>query len=137
MITPTRWCDKLENMLVGLLASFVYGAGMQVLDRCQEAKQCEVEVARVALRTQNVLARLEDAQKHFVDQAGLDANMYELKGVLENVNALVTRCGISRTKNRSKISALRRVNPNKKALIDVEQKLKGITEVRGDCVRLL
>lgn len=117
-------------MLVGLLASFVYGAGMEILDRCQEAKQCEAEVTRVGLRTQNVLARLEDAQKHFADQAGLDANMYELKGVLENVKALVIRCGISRTKNRSKLSALRRVNPNKKALIEAEQKLQGITEVR-------
>lgn len=41
------------------LVEFVFAAGVRVLNLCQEAKQCEAEVIRIAVRTQNVLGTLK------------------------------------------------------------------------------
>lgn len=41
------------------LIQFVFGAGLRLLDLCEEAKQCEAEVIRIAVRTQNVLGTLK------------------------------------------------------------------------------
>lgn len=49
-----------------LLVEFVFGAGMRLLDQCGEAKQCEEEVVRIAVRTQNVLGTLKVGQLFLV-----------------------------------------------------------------------
>ena len=99
---------------------------------CREVKQCELEVARIAIRTQNALASLELAKKHFGGQAeGLDANLIELKDVLENVKGLVGRCSLSK-KKRVKIVGLGQSNPIRDSLMNSERKLEEITQVRED-----
>lgn len=111
------------------LVAFVLSTGMTVLEMSKEAKQCEVEVARIAVRTQNALGTLDAARKHFSEQAGLEANLLELKGVLENVRVLVGRCGTPKMPKRIKDAVLKQRNPNKRALIDAEKKLEAITQV--------
>lgn len=112
------------------LAAFAFGTAIRVLDMSKEAQQCEMEVARVAVRMQNVLGTLDHAGGHFTEQAGLEANLLELKGVLENVKVLVGRCGPPKIPKRIKDAVLRQRNPNRQALIDAEKKLEVITQVR-------
>lgn len=105
----------------------------------KEAKQCEVEVARIiAVRTQNVLGTLDCAGGHFSEQAGLEANLLELiKSVLENVQGLVGRCGPSKMpKKRIRDAMFKQSNPNKQALIDAERKLEAITKVRENSMEI-
>ena len=71
------------------LVTFVLSTGITILEMSKEAKQCEVEVARIAVRTQNVLGTLDAAKKHFSEQAGLEVSLLELKSVLESVKVLV------------------------------------------------
>ena len=118
-------------MLTGCLVSFVFGAGMRVLDISRDAKQCEIEVARVAVHTQHVLATLEKAQCHFGEEAGLDESLLELKNVFENLKALVGRCRVGLSKAaRARMIATGRPNPNKEALQIAERKLGENTQVR-------
>lgn len=46
-------------MMGECLIEFVFAAGVRLIDQCEEAKQCETEVIRVAVRTQNVLGTLK------------------------------------------------------------------------------
>ena len=111
------------------LVTFVLSTGITILEMSKEAKQCEVEVARIAVRTQNVLGTLDAAKKHFSEQAGLEVSLLELKSVLESVKVLVGRCGTPKMPRRIKDAILKQKNPNKQALIDTEKKLETITQV--------
>lgn len=118
-------------IIAGSLATFVFGTGMRVLEMCQEAKQCQVEVARIAVRTQNVLGTLKNAGEHFSDEAQLETSLLELKGVFEILQSLVGRCGLPTSfSKRASTAMLKRKNPNKQALADAEARLEQITKVK-------
>lgn len=115
------------------LIEFVFAAGIRLLDLCEEAKQCEIEVVRIAVRTQNVLGTLKDAAEHFDKQTGLEASLLELKGVFENVHALVGRCAIPESfAKRASLAVMKRGNPNQQALVRAERRLEQITQVNRE-----
>lgn len=119
--------------MIDFLLEYVIGAACRTVKLCEEAKQCQVEVARIAIRTQNTLATLRDAQEQFERQAHvLEASLLELKEVFEDIHGLVGRCNLPSIPWREKVS---RVvvpigsNPTKEALINAEKKLERITQV--------
>lgn len=130
--------------MIDFLLEFVFAAGVRLIDQCELARQCEVEVVRIAVRTQNVLGTLKDAREHFERQAGLEASLLELKAVFESVHSLVGRCGVPVSLTKRASLMWQKGNPNKLALVNAEKRLEQITQVRyflcryfGDFVILL
>lgn len=116
-------------MVVGLeLLHFVYAAGVAVLQKCEVARQCETEVVRIAVRTQNILASLQDATQHFSESVELRRSLLELKEIFENVSSLVDRCKRPVTLGGKAKTILQRKNPNHEALIQAERSLEQITQ---------
>lgn len=116
--------------MIDFLLEFVFAAGVRLIDQCELARQCEVEVVRIAVRTQNVLGTLKDAREHFEKQAGLEASLLELKAVFESVHSLVGRCGVPVSLAKRASLMWQRGNPNKLALVNAEKRLEQITQVR-------
>lgn len=119
--------------MIDFLLEYVIGAACRTVKLCEEAKQCHVEVARIAIRTQNTLATLRDAQDQFKQQAHvLEASLLELKGVFEEIHGLVGRCNLSSMAWREKVTRVvvpMGANPTRDALINAEKRLERITQV--------
>lgn len=116
--------------MADFLLDFVIGAGVRLVDQCEEARQCEVEVVRIAVRTQNVLGTMRDARNHFDGHVGLEASLLELKDVFESVNVLVGRCGVPASLKQRAGLMFQWENPHKEALINAEMRLEQITQVQ-------
>ena len=124
---PTTY---VEDIMGDALIQYVFSAGFRLIDQCEEARQCEVEVVRIAVRTQNVLATLRDAQEQSREVTCLEVGLLELKSVFEDVHGLVNRCSNTLTlRGKASMMVQRGPNPNKAALIKAEKRLERVTQV--------
>lgn len=79
------------------LVALIYEAGGIVINMCSIVKQCPVEAARIAVRTQNVLGLLQSAAEEFSGDVALETSLLQLRSILQRVIVLVERC---KKKNR-------------------------------------
>lgn len=121
----------MEGAVSFELLHFVYATGVRLIEKCEVAKQCESEVVRIALRTQNVLGTLESSSSEFVENIELRSSLLELKELLETLHALVERCKFPVTLSGRAALLLQRKNPNQEALIRAELKLERVTKDLG------
>lgn len=79
--------DTLLSLIV-----LIHETGAAVIKMCKLVKQCPIEAARIAMRTQNVLLMLESVAEEFTDVLALNKGLLELRELLENIRVLVRRC---------------------------------------------
>lgn len=105
-------------------------AGMAVIEACEVANQCESEVVRISLRTQNILSTLKTACDHFPESTGLQAKILELREIFEDLRVLLGRC--ARPKGiAAKASRLINAETNRLGLLKAERELERLTADLG------
>ncbi|CAM9568738.1 unnamed protein product [Discosporangium mesarthrocarpum] len=112
------------------IVTLVYGVGSAVITKCGEAKQCEVEAGRIAIRTQNILATLQSAVNTFKEDIGLCRNLLKLKEILEIAQDWVGRCS-RRGSMKGRITANIRSGTTRAKLVDLETDLERLTKDLG------
>lgn len=121
--------NESTKMPVDVLAlvSLIYKAGGVVIEQCSLVRQCPEEAARIAMRTQNVLAMLRNAADGFAGNVPLETHLLELRQLLEMTREVVARC--KRPKRFSaKVRRMFRIRATRDALVNAEMQLERITQ---------